>query len=185
MCVYATAILMKQDKQRVLEIISTLTSVDGRIEFYRNVNGTTAIIDYAHTPDALENVLTTIQKFCTKANKIITVVGAGGDRDTTKRPLMGGICAKLSDTVILTSDNPRSEDATKIAEQMLAGVKEDDKSKVITIIDRKQAIKTATMLASEKDIILIAGKGHETYQEIQGIKHHFDDKEIIKELFNI
>ena len=183
--VYATSILLHQNPEKVLEIISTLTPVDGRIEFYRNSKGTTAIVDYAHTPDALENVLTTIKKLCTSSNKIITVVGAGGDRDNTKRPLMGGICAKLSDKVILTSDNPRSENPTTIAEQMYKGITDEFQSKVITILDRKEAIKTAVMMATETDIILIAGKGHETYQEIQGVKHHFDDREIIKELFKI
>lgn len=183
--VYATAVLLGANKQNVLEILSTLNAVDGRIEFYKNTNGTTAIIDYAHTPDALENVLSTIKKLCTPQNKIITVVGAGGDRDTTKRPLMGSICAKLSDKVILTSDNPRSEDPAVIAKQMEEGISDQNMPKVTTILDRKEAIKVAVMLAGNNDIILIAGKGHENYQEIKGVKHHFDDREIIKELFKL
>lgn len=183
--VYATCILLKQKQENVLEIISTLKPVDGRIEFYRNAQGTTAIVDYAHTPDALENILSSIKKLCTASNKIITVVGAGGDRDNTKRPIMGKICAQISDKVIITSDNPRNEDPAIIAQQMNAGIPEELQNKVITILDRKEAIKTATLFAGDNDIILIAGKGHETYQEVRGVKHHFDDREIIKELFKL
>jgi UDP-N-acetylmuramoyl-L-alanyl-D-glutamate--2,6-diaminopimelate ligase len=183
--VYATAILLGEDKHAVLQIISTLQPVEGRTQFYRNAAGLTAVIDYAHTPDALENVLTTLKKLCAANNKIITVVGAGGNRDKTKRPLMGAVAAQLSDTVILTSDNPRDENPACIAMQMYDGIAAEQRSKVITILDRKEAIRTATMFAKSTDIILIAGKGHETYQEILGVKHHFDDKEIIQELFKL
>jgi len=182
--VYATAIILEQDKQRVLECISMLTPADGRLEFFRDTEGKTAIVDYAHTPDALENVLSTLQKQ-QGSNEIITVVGCGGDRDRTKRPLMGGIAAKMSNRVIITADNPRSEEAADIAEEMLAGISMEDKIKTLTIIDRKEAIRTAIMLAKPNDLILIAGKGHEDYQEIKGVKHHFDDREIIKELFKL
>lgn len=183
--VYAAAVLLGEDKNSVLQVISTLKAVEGRTQFYRNAEGLTAVIDYAHTPDALENVLTTLKKLCSDNNKIITVVGAGGNRDKTKRPLMGAVSAKFSDTVILTSDNPRDENPSCIAMQMLDGIPADERSKVITILDRKEAIRTATMFAKASDIILIAGKGHETYQEILGEKLHFDDKEIIQELFNL
>lgn len=183
--VYAAAMLLGADKQTVLQIISTLTPVEGRTQFYRNAAGLTAVIDYAHTPDALENILTTLKKLCTADNKLITVVGAGGNRDTTKRPLMGAVSAQLSDTVILTSDNPRDENPACIAMQMLDGIPAEERSKVITILDRKEAIRTATMFAKPTDIILIAGKGHETYQEILGVKHHFDDREIVQELLGL
>lgn len=183
--VYATAFLLGLNKDQILQIISSLNPVDGRIQFFRNASGTTAVVDYAHTPDALENILSSIKKLCGPHNKIITVVGAGGNRDTTKRPIMGKIAAQLSDRLIITSDNPRNEDPQLIAQQMNDGVPADMRSKVITIIDRKEAIKTAVALAQHTDIILVAGKGHETYQEIQGVKHHFDDREIIKELFNL
>jgi UDP-N-acetylmuramoyl-L-alanyl-D-glutamate--2,6-diaminopimelate ligase len=183
--VYAAAILLGQPKQSVLQIISTLNPVDGRIQFFRNSSGTTAVVDYAHTPDALENILTSLKKLCGTNNKIITVVGAGGNRDTSKRPIMGKIAAQLSDTLIITSDNPRNEEPQTIAQQMYDGVPETLRSKVITIIDRKEAIKTAVHIAKSTDVILVAGKGHETYQEIQGVKHHFDDREIIKELFKL
>lgn len=184
LAVYSAAMLLGQDKQRVLEIISTLTPVAGRIEFFKSDKGVTAVVDYAHTPDALENILTTLKALCPKTNKIITVVGAGGNRDKTKRPIMGKICARLSSQVILTSDNPRDEDAADIANQMSEGIEPQFAANVLTILDRKQAIRTAVMLAQTGDVILVAGKGHETYQEIQGVKHHFDDREIIKEIFN-
>jgi len=183
--VYAAAILLGEDKQEVLQIISTLSPVEGRTQFYRNAAGLTAVIDYAHTPDALENILTTLKKLCTADNKLITVVGAGGNRDNSKRPLMGAISAQLSDTVILTSDNPRDENPACIAMQMLDGIPTEERSKVITILDRKEAIRTATMFAKPTDIILIAGKGHETYQEILGVKHHFDDTEVVREMFKL
>ena len=185
LAVYSAAMLLGQDKQQVLQIISTLTPVAGRIEFFKSDKGVTAVVDYAHTPDALENILTTLQALCPKTNKIITVVGAGGNRDKTKRPIMGKICARLSNQLILTADNPRNENAADIAEQMYAGIEPEYAQNVLTILDRKQAIHTAVMLAQQGDVILIAGKGHETYQEIQGVKHHFDDREIVKEIFKI
>lgn len=184
LAVYGAAILLGQEKQPVLEIISSLTPVAGRIEFFKNKNNVTAVVDYAHTPDALENILSTLKTICPKTNKIITVVGAGGNRDKTKRPIMGKICAQLSDQVILTSDNPRDEEPADIAQQMYDGIEKNYSTNVLTILDRKQAIHTAILLAKPYDVILVAGKGHETYQEIKGVKHHFDDREIIKELFN-
>jgi len=185
LAVYSTAMLLGQDKQKVLEIISTLTPVAGRIEFFRSNEGVTAVVDYAHTPDALENILSTLKELCPKGNKIITVVGAGGNRDKTKRPIMGKICAQLSDQVIITADNPRNEEPADIANQMVEGIDSQYQPNVLTILDRKQAIKTATIMAHKGDVILIAGKGHETYQEIQGVKHHFDDREVVKEFFNL
>ena len=185
LAVYSAAILLGQEKQQVLEVLSTLTPVAGRIEFFKNTNGVVAVVDYAHTPDALENILGTLRALCPKDKKIITVVGAGGNRDKGKRPIMGSICARLSNRVVLTSDNPRNEDAADIANQMMAGIEPKYAENVLTILDRKQAIRTAVMLAEGGDVILIAGKGHETYQEIQGVKHHFDDREIVKEIFNL
>ncbi len=185
LAVYSAAMLLGQNKQRVLEIISTLTPVAGRIEFFKNANNVVAVVDYAHTPDALENILSTLRALCPNDKKIITVVGAGGNRDKGKRPIMGGICAKLSNRVILTSDNPRNESAADIANQMMAGIGAEYAANVLTILDREQAIRTAVMLAESGDVILIAGKGHETYQEIQGVKHHFDDREIVKNIFNL
>ena len=185
LAVYSAAMLLHQDKQRVLEVLSALTPVAGRIEFFKRNDNVTAVVDYAHTPDALENILSTLKALCPKTNKIITVVGAGGNRDKTKRPLMGKICARLSNQVIFTSDNPRNEDPADIAQQMLDGVEPQYLPNVITVLDRKQAIKTATLFAQSGDVILIAGKGHEPYQEIQGVKHHFDDREIVKEFFNL
>ena len=184
LAVYSAAMLLGQDKQRVLEIISTLTPVAGRIEFFKSDKNVTAVVDYAHTPDALENILTTLKALCPKKNKIITVVGAGGNRDKTKRPIMGKIVARLSNQVILTSDNPRNENAADIAQQMFEGIEPENTANVLTILDRKQAIRTAVMLAQSGDVILVAGKGHETYQEINGVKNHFDDREVIKEIFN-
>jgi UDP-N-acetylmuramoyl-L-alanyl-D-glutamate--2,6-diaminopimelate ligase len=141
-------------------------------------------VDYAHTPDALSNVLDTISKIRSGNEKVITVVGCGGDRDRTKRPKMAQIAAKLSNQVIFTSDNPRSEDPQEIINEMIAGLDPNHKRKSLTILDRAEAIKTATALAQKGDIILVAGKGHETYQEIQGVKHHFDDVETLQNLFN-
>jgi len=183
LAVYASAILCKEDKNNILQIISTLQPVDGRFQCFLSNNNITAIVDYAHTPDALVNVLSTIQKL-NESNKgqIITVVGAGGDRDKTKRPIMAKVCAQMSDKVIITSDNPRSEEPEQIANEMKAGISENYQLKVVTILDRKEAIKTAMFIARPGDIVLIAGKGHETYQEIKGIKHHFDDREIVKEI---
>lgn len=184
LAVYSAAMLLGQDKQQVLQVISTLTPVAGRIEFFKSDKNVTAVVDYAHTPDALENILTTLKALCPKTNKIITVVGAGGNRDKTKRPIMGKIVARLSNQVILTSDNPRNENAADIAQQMAEGIESEYVTNVLTILDRKQAIRTAVMLAQPGDVILVAGKGHETYQEINGVKNHFDDREVIKEIFN-
>lgn len=183
--VYATAVLLEQDKEQVLEILSTLSSVSGRFEYLRSKDGITAIVDYAHTPDALENVLKTINQIRTIDQHIITVVGAGGDRDKTKRPIMARVAVSLSDKVILTSDNPRSEDPTDILIDMARGLDTASVRQTLTITDRREAIKTAIALAKKGDIILVAGKGHENYQEIKGVKHHFDDKEVIREFFEL
>ncbi len=183
--VYAVAIELGLDKLQTLVAISKLTSVNGRFEYFTSANGITAIVDYAHTPDALKNVLETIQEIKKGTSKIITVVGAGGDRDKTKRPEMAQISAEKSDKIILTSDNPRSEDPIEIIKEMEAGISTKLRNKVISITDRKEAIRAACMFAQNGDIVLIAGKGHETYQEIKGVKHHFDDKEIVRETLNI
>ncbi|MFT4646259.1 MAG: UDP-N-acetylmuramoyl-L-alanyl-D-glutamate--2,6-diaminopimelate ligase, partial [Planctomycetota bacterium] len=182
--VYATAMLLDADKLEVLVALSTLVGAEGRFEYSVSENEkVVAIVDYAHTPDALKNVLETIDKIKTKDNKVITVVGCGGDRDVTKRPLMSAIACKLSDKVILTSDNPRTEEPDTIIQEMQAGVPVEEKRKVLSITNRGEAIKTACMLAEENDIILIAGKGHEKYQDIKGVKHDFDDKEKVKNAF--
>jgi UDP-N-acetylmuramoyl-L-alanyl-D-glutamate--2,6-diaminopimelate ligase len=184
LAVYASAVLLGQKKDEVLQVISTLVPVDGRFECFRSKNDITTIVDYAHTPDALENVLSTIEKLNQdNKGKVISVVGAGGDRDKTKRPIMAKICALKSDRVIITADNPRSEVPEDIAKDMNAGVPDGMRHKVLTILDRKEAIKTAVFMASPGDIILVAGKGHETYQEIKGVKHHFDDREIVQEVY--
>lgn len=184
--VYVTSLLLGQPKEDILQILSTLTPVDGRFECFRSKNDITSIVDYAHTPDALENVLSTIEKLNqSNGGQIITVVGAGGDRDKTKRPLMAKICAQKSNKVIITSDNPRSEEPSDIASEMFAGVSEDYRYKVVTIIDRHDAIKSALMMAGSGDIVLIAGKGHETYQEIKGVKHHFDDREVVADVYKM
>lgn len=185
LAVYATAILLGENKIDILKIISSLTSVPGRFEYIRSRTGVTAIVDYAHTPDALENVLKAINQIRKGEEQLITVVGAGGDRDRTKRPIMAKIAVELSTKVILTSDNPRSEEPEAIIEEMFAGVNKTDRKKVLTIPNRKEAIKTACMFAQQGDLILVAGKGHENYQEINGIKHHFDDKEVINEQFKL
>jgi UDP-N-acetylmuramoyl-L-alanyl-D-glutamate--2,6-diaminopimelate ligase len=179
--VYAIAIMLKQDHTNVLTAISSLNPVDGRFQFIRSANAITGIVDYAHTPDALVNVLKTIQDIRTGNENIITVVGCGGDRDAAKRPVMAEIACKMSNRVILTSDNPRSEEADEIINQMMKGVDPVSKKKVLCITDRRQAIKTACALASSNDIILIAGKGHEKYQEIKGVKHPFDDMQELSE----
>lgn len=179
--IYATAILLNADKTEVLQILSNLNSAEGRFEYIKSANNITAIVDYAHTPDALINVLNTIDAIRTKNEKLITVVGAGGNRDAQKRPVMAKIASEKSDVTILTSDNPRDEDPEEILKQMEAGVEISLKRKVLTILNRKDAIKTACTLALSGDIILVAGKGHEKYQEVKGVKYHFDDKEILKE----
>lgn len=184
LAIYGTAIELGLESLEVLRLMSELESVSGRFQFIVSDQQITAIVDYAHTPDALENVLKTINDIRTKNEQLITVVGCGGDRDTTKRPIMADIASTLSSKTILTSDNPRTEDPIDIIEQMEAGVQPQNYKKTIAITDRKQAIKVACQLAQPNDIILIAGKGHETYQEIKGIRYDFDDMEIVKELLN-
>ena len=183
LAVYSTAVLLGQDKEEALQVISDLRSVDGRFETIRSSNGIIAVVDYAHTPDAVKNVLGSIDEIRTRNEQVITVIGAGGDRDKTKRPKMAAEAITMSDRVILTSDNPRSEDPSTIIEDMKPGIPEHKKNRVLAIIDRKEAIRTAVMLAQPGDIIVIAGKGHEDYQEIKGVKYHFDDREVILEIF--
>lgn len=183
LAVYGTACLLGKKPEDVLLVLSTLQPVSGRFDAMRSPRGYSAIVDYAHTPDALTNVLTTIQEVLNGRGNIITVVGAGGNRDKGKRPIMAQEATKFSDKVIITSDNPRFEEPQDIINDMLAGLSKEDMRKVISIVDRKEAIKTACMLAQAGDAILIAGKGHENYQDIKGVKHHFDDKEVIRELF--
>ncbi|MDQ4142123.1 MAG: UDP-N-acetylmuramoyl-L-alanyl-D-glutamate--2,6-diaminopimelate ligase [Bacteroidota bacterium] len=183
LAVYGAAVLLGEDSHEVLTILSSLTSAAGRFDYVVSDNNITGIVDYAHTPDALENVLQTIQQIRTPSQQVITVVGCGGNRDATKRPIMADIACRLSDRVILTSDNPRFEDPQEILNQMQQGVKPTDFKKTLTIVDRKEAIKTACALADRGDIILVAGKGHETYQEIKGVKYDFDDKQIVQTMF--
>ncbi len=180
--IYATAINLGFSKEEVLTGISALQLVDGRFQTINSEDGITAIVDYAHTPDAIENVLKTINEIRKVGEKLFTVVGAGGNRDKAKRPEMAQIAAKLSDRLILTSDNPRNENPEDILKDMEAGLDFQLKAKTIKITDRKEAIRTACMMAERGDVILIAGKGHETYQEIKGVKHHFDDREIVSEI---
>ncbi len=182
MAIYGTAMLLGQAKEEVLAGLSMLKGAEGRFDVIKSANNITAIVDYAHTPDALENVLNTLNALRTHNEQLITVTGAGGDRDKTKRPLMAAIASRLSTRVILTSDNPRSEDPEKILEEMKQGIDVTKKARTLVITNRKEAIKTAWNLAQPGDMILIAGKGHEKYQEINGVRHHFDDKEIIEEL---
>lgn len=183
LAVFGTACLLGKDEEEVLVQLSTLKPVAGRFEPIRSSNGITAIVDYAHTPDALTNVLTGIVQVMEGKGSLITVVGAGGNRDKGKRPLMAKEAVKYSNKLILTSDNPRFEEPETIIQDMYAGLDPVERKKTLTITDRKEAIKTAVMLAQKDDIILIAGKGHENYQDVKGVKHHFDDKEIVKELF--
>lgn len=185
LAVYASACLLGFAKDEVLKQVSMLIPVSGRFETMISPAGVMAVVDYAHTPDAIENVLSTIRGLVGKNNIVITVVGAGGDRDTTKRPEMADAACRYSDRVILTSDNPRSEEPEDIIREMQAGVKEEYRAKVQSVADRKEAIRQAVSMASAGDIVLVAGKGHENYQEIKGVKHHFDDKEIIGEMFNV
>jgi UDP-N-acetylmuramoyl-L-alanyl-D-glutamate--2,6-diaminopimelate ligase len=181
LAVYSTAILLKQDKTNILTALSNLNSVEGRFQYVKSPNGIIGIVDYAHTPDALKNVLETIKDIRTGDEEVITVVGCGGDRDSAKRPVMAAIACEYSNKVILTSDNPRSEDPETILDQMQKGINPIDVKKTLRITDRKEAIRTACQLSKKGDIILIAGKGHEKYQEIKGVKHDFDDLEILKE----
>ena len=183
LAVYGAAVMLGADPEEALVVLSTLRSVAGRFETIPSPSGYTAIVDYAHTPDALTNVLNGIHEVLEGKGRIITVVGAGGNRDKGKRPLMAKEAARLSDQVILTSDNPRFEEPEAIIQDMVAGLTEADKKRVLCITDRTQAIKTATMLARKGDVILVAGKGHEDYQEIKGVKHHFDDREKLREIF--
>lgn len=182
--VYAIAQLLKQDKVQVLTTLSNLNSVEGRFQYVKSKGGVIAIVDYAHTPDALKNVLETIKDIRTGNEQVITLVGCGGDRDTAKRPIMAQIACEYSNKIILTSDNPRSENPEDILNQMQAGINPVDAKKTLRISDRREAIKTACSFANSGDIILVAGKGHEKYQEISGVKHPFDDFEIVKENFN-
>jgi UDP-N-acetylmuramoyl-L-alanyl-D-glutamate--2,6-diaminopimelate ligase len=179
--VYAVAMELEQDQMDVLQSISKLKSVEGRFEHLRSTTGVVAIVDYAHTPDALKNVLSTIQAVRTRNEQVITVVGCGGDRDRTKRPLMAQIAASLSDRVILTSDNPRTEDPQAIIDEMKTGVPVERSAHVMAITNREEAIKVASALAAAGDILLVAGKGHEKYQEINGERFPFDDFEIVQE----
>ncbi len=185
LAVYGTAILLEQDKLKVLTILSALDGAEGRFEYIISANGTIGVVDYAHTPDALKNVLQTIQNIRTGNERIITIVGCGGDRDKTKRPIMAEVACKLSDKTILTSDNPRSEDPSEIIKEMEAGISITNRNKTISIVDRREAIKTACHLANAGDIILLAGKGHEKYQEIAGVKYPFDDKSVLKEQLDL
>lgn len=178
--IYGAAITLNQNRTRVLEILSELDPVEGRFEHFRSEKGVVGIVDYAHTPDAVESVLKTIRDIKGDNGKIITVIGCGGDRDATKRPIMARIAAELSDRIILTSDNPRSEDPIFIIEQMKKGLDNESAKKTLAIVDRREAIKEACSLAAQGDIILLAGKGHETYQEIDGIKYSFDDMEELR-----
>ena len=184
LAVYGAATMLGKKPEDILVILSTLKSVSGRLEPVHSPDGVTAIVDYAHTPDALENVLNAIHEVLDgKGGHVITVCGAGGNRDKGKRPLMAQEAAKQSDKVIITSDNPRFEEPQDIINDMLAGLNSQQMKKVLSITDRREAIRTATMLAQKGDVILIAGKGHEDYQEIKGVKHHFDDKEVVREIF--
>ena len=184
LAVYGAACLLGKQPEEVLIALSMLRPVSGRFDALRSPKGYTAIVDYAHTPDALENVLNAIQEVLDGRGKVITVVGAGGNRDKGKRPLMAQEAVKQSDKVIITSDNPRFEEPQDIINDMLAGVSKEDMSRVLAIIERKEAIRTACMLAQPGDVILVAGKGHENYQDVKGVKHHFDDKEVLKEVFD-
>jgi UDP-N-acetylmuramoyl-L-alanyl-D-glutamate--2,6-diaminopimelate ligase len=181
--VLGVAVLLGEDEEEVLRSLSSIKGAKGRFDRI-TIGGITAIVDYAHTPDALDNVLKTIQAFRTGNEQLITVVGCGGNRDKTKRPEMAKIAVAESTKVIFTSDNPRFEDPMEILREMQAGVGPSDYRKTLTIEDRFEAIKTAIMLSQKGDIILIAGKGHEDYQEIKGVKHHFDDAEVASELLN-
>ena len=183
LAVYGAAVMLGKDPHAVLVALSAMHPVNGRFEALRSPSGYTAIVDYAHTPDALENVLNAIHGVLEGKGEVITVCGAGGNRDKGKRPLMAREAVKQSDRVIITSDNPRFEEPQDIINDMLAGLTEEDMKKVIAIVDRRQAIKTACMMAKPGDVILIAGKGHEDYQDVKGVKHHFDDKEEVRACF--
>ena len=183
LAVYGTAVMLGKNPAAILVVLSTLKSVSGRLEPIRSKEGYTAIVDYAHTPDALENVLNAIHEVLGGKGHVITVCGAGGNRDKGKRPLMAQEAVRQSDKVIITSDNPRFEEPQDIINDMLAGLTAQQMKKVVSIADRREAIRTACMLATKGDVILVAGKGHEDYQEIKGVKHHFDDREVIRDIF--
>jgi UDP-N-acetylmuramoyl-L-alanyl-D-glutamate--2,6-diaminopimelate ligase len=186
LCVYGAAVELGEPKQTVLQVLSTLTGAEGRFEYLfsakENIMG---IIDYAHTPDALLNVLATINKLRTGTETLFTIIGCGGNRDKTKRPLMATVACEHSDRVLLTSDNPRNEEPMQIIREMESGVPVNHRRKYVCIADRKEAIKTACSIAEFGDIILVAGKGHEKYQEIEGVKYPFDDKIVLQEMFNL
>ena len=185
LAVYGAAVMLGHQPEEVLRVMSTLHPVNGRFEAIRSPKGFSAIVDYAHTPDALENVLTAIGEIVKGKGKVITVCGAGGNRDKGKRPLMAQEAAKRSDRVIITSDNPRFEEPQDIINDMLAGLDAEQMTKVISIVDRREAIRAAAMMAQPGDVILVAGKGHEPYQDVKGVKHHFDDHEEIRKAFGL
>jgi UDP-N-acetylmuramoyl-L-alanyl-D-glutamate--2,6-diaminopimelate ligase len=186
LAVYGTAICLGEEKQEVLRCLSILSGAEGRFDYIlSSKERIMGIIDYAHTPDALVNVLTTIQKLRRGNEQIITVVGCGGDRDKKKRPVMGEASCTYSDRVIFTSDNPRSEEPEQVIKDMEAGLNAAAKRKYIPVVDRREAIKTAISLAKPEDIVLIAGKGHEKYQEIKGVRHPFDDKQVLMEMYEL
>lgn len=185
LAVYGAAVMLGEKPENVLLVMSTLKSVSGRLDPIQSPEGYTAIVDYAHTPDALENVLNAIHEVLEGKGHVITVCGAGGNRDKGKRPLMAQEAVKQSDKVIITSDNPRFEEPQDIINDMLAGLDDQQMKKVVSIVDRREAIRTACMLAQKGDVILVAGKGHEDYQEIKRVKHHFDDKEVLREAMGI
>jgi UDP-N-acetylmuramoyl-L-alanyl-D-glutamate--2,6-diaminopimelate ligase len=186
LAVYGAALCLQQNKQAVLTILSNVDGAEGRFEYVvSSKEKVIGIVDYAHTPDALLNVLATINKLKQGYEQVITVVGCGGDRDKTKRPLMAQVACEHSNKIILTSDNPRTENPNEILNDMEQGVNAAVRKKVLTIVDRREAIKTAIALSNKGDIILIAGKGHEKYQDVNGVKHHFDDKEILNEFLEL
>jgi len=185
LAVYGTAMLLGEEKLNVLTLLSSLTGAEGRFDYVSNNQNIIGIVDYAHTPDAVQNVLSTIQDIRKGTEQVITIIGCGGDRDKTKRPIMAQVACDWSDKVILTSDNPRTEDPQAIVQEMEVGVSPTNRRKTLTIVDRKEAIKTACHLAKPGDIILLAGKGHEKYQEINGVRYHFDDKEVLMEQLNL
>ena len=184
LAIFAAAVELGKEPAEVLRVMSTLHPVSGRFETLHSKEGYSAIVDYAHTPDAIKNVLGTVNDVLHGKGSVITVVGAGGNRDKGKRPLMAQEAVKASNRVIITSDNPRFEEPQDIINDMLAGLTPEQMKKVISIVDRKEAIRTACALAQKGDVIVVAGKGHENYQDIKGVKHHFDDKEILNEIFN-
>ena len=183
LAVYGAACLLGKEPLEVLTVLSTLHPVAGRLEAIRSPKGVTAVVDYAHTPDAINNVLRAINEIVAGKGQVITVIGAGGNRDKGKRPLMAQEAVKGSTRVIITSDNPRFEEPQDIINDMLAGLTDEQRSNVLAITDRREAIRTACMMAQKGDLILVAGKGHEDYQEIRGVKHHFDDREVLREIF--